>query len=135
MKMYILFIIDYIQKVITNSSKSEDIIKRNKRNLSTSRFKVSLKSNEISEGSEGNKSDIKDDNSNENNVSNLYSTYANNNNINNNNISLPDNHLTQSFIPSTEPSPDSHTPLIQRSKPINLDPNSTIIPPISPNSK
>lgn len=128
MKMYILFIIDYIQKVITNSSKSEDIIKRNKRNLSTSRFKVSLRS-------EGNKSDIKDDNSNENNVSNLYSTYANNNNINNNNISLPDNHLTQSFIPSTEPSPDSHTPLIQRSKPINLDPNSTIIPPISPNSK
>lgn len=128
MKMYILFIIDYIQKVITNSSKSENIIKRNKRNLSTSRFKVSLRS-------EGNKSDIKDDNSNENNVSNLYSTYANNNNINNNNISLPDNHLTQSFIPSTEPSPDSHTPLIQRSKPINLDPNSTIIPPISPNSK
>lgn len=128
MKMYILFIIDYIQKVITNSSKFEDIIKRNKRNLSTSRFKVSLRS-------EGNKSDIKDDNSNENNVSNLYSTYANNNNINNNNISLPDNHLTQSFIPSTEPSPDSHTPLIQRSKPINLDPNSTIIPPISPNSK
>lgn len=128
MKMYILFIIDYIQKVITNSSKSEDIIKRNKRNLSTSRFKVSLRS-------EGNKSDIKDDNSNENNVSNLYSTYANNNNINNNNIYLPDNHLTQSFIPSTEPSPDSHTPLIQRSKPINLDPNSTIIPPISPNSK
>lgn len=128
MKMYILFIIDYIQKVITNSSKSENIIKRNKRNLSTSRFKVSLRS-------EGNKSDIKDDNSNENNVSNLYSTYANNNNINNNNISLPDNHLTQSFIPSTESSPDSHTPLIQRSKPINLDPNSTIIPPISPNSK